>query len=155
MRLLRLAPLISVLGLPVFAQDQSASYPSRPLRVVIGYPPGSGIDLVPRMVGERLVAKWGQPVLVENRPGASGHIATEIVAKATPDGYTLLSVPPGFATTPFLFSSLPFDPDSLLPITVLVSQANLLVAHPGRMGDVHTFQDLVAAAKARPGALNY
>jgi len=142
-------------ALPVFAQDPAAAYPKRPIRVVIGYSAGGGSDIVPRLVLERVAAKWGQPFLVENRPGASGHIATEIVFKAAPDGYTLLSVPPAFATTPFLFGSLPFDPDALVPITVFVSQANLLVAHPGRMPDVHTFHDLVAAAKARPGALNY
>src|SRR5207302_10772161 len=141
--------------LPAFAQDPAAAYPKRPIRVVIGYAAGGGSDIVPRLVLERVSAKWGQSFLVENRPGASGHIATEIVFKAAPDGYTLLSTPPAFATTPFLFGSLPFDPDALVPITVFVSQANLLVAHPGRMPDVHTFQDLVAAAKARPGALNY
>ena len=142
-------------ALPVFAQDPAAAYPKRPIRVVIGYSAGGGSDIVPRLVLERVAAKWGQPFIVENRPGASGHIATEIVFKAVPDGYTLLSTPPAFATTPFLFGPLPFDPDALVPITVFVSQANLLVAHPGRMPDVHTFQDLVAAAKARPGALNY
>jgi len=145
----------AAVALPAFAQDPAADYPKRPIRVVIGYSAGGGSDIVPRLVLERVSAKWGQPFLVENRPGASGHIATEIVFKASPDGYTLLSVPPAFATTPFLFSPLPFDPDALVPITVFVSQANLFVSHPGRMPDVHTFQDLVAAAKARPGALHY
>ena len=147
--------LAVALALPALAQDPAAAYPQRPIRVVIGYAAGGGSDIVPRLVLERVGAKWGQQFLVENRPGASGHIATEIVAKAAPDGYTLLATPPAFATTPFLFSSLPFDPDALVPITVLVSQANLLVVHPGRMPDVQTFQDLVAKAKARPGALNY
>jgi tripartite-type tricarboxylate transporter receptor subunit TctC len=142
-------------ALPVLAQDPAAAYPQRPIRIVIGYSAGGGVDIVPRIVVERLTAKWGQPFLVENRPGASGHIATEIVAKAAPDGYTLLAVPPAFATTPLLFGALPFDPDAFMPISVLVSQANALVAHPGRRPDVRTFQDLVAAAKARPGALNY
>jgi tripartite-type tricarboxylate transporter receptor subunit TctC len=147
--------LAAAAALPLFAQDPAASYPQRPVRVVIGYSAGGGVDVVPRIVVERLSAKWGQPFLVENRPGASGHIATEMVAKAAPDGYTLLAVPPAFATTPLLFDSLPFDPDAFVPISVLVTQANLLVAHPGRMPEVHSFQDLVAAAKARPGALNY
>ena len=156
MRLLRLVPLISVLAaLPVFAQGQSASYPNRPLRVVIGYPPGSGIDLVPRMVGERLLAKWGQPVVVENRSGASGHIATEIVAKAAPDGYTLLAVPPAFATTPHMFPSLPFDPDAMVPVTVMVTQANVLIVPAGKLPQVRTLSGLIEAARARPGQLNY
>src|SRR5919206_312662 len=98
-------------ALPDIAQDPAAGYPKKPIRVVIGYAAGGGSDIVPRLVLERVGAKWGQPFLVENRPGASGHIATEIVYKAAPDGYTLLSTPPAFATTPFLFSSLPFDPD--------------------------------------------
>src|SRR5918911_2989746 len=147
--------LALAMALPAFAQDPAAGYPKKPIRVVIGYAAGGGSDVVPRLVLERVSAKWGQPFLVENRPGASGHIATEIVAKAAPDGYTLLSVPAAFATTPHMFASLPFDPDAMVPVTVFVSQANLLVSHPGRMPDVHTFQDLVAAAKARPGALNY
>src|SRR5687767_2217140 len=90
-------------ALPALAQG----YPNRPIRIVVGYPPGSGVDLAPRFVGERWAAKLGQPFVVENRPGASGHIATEIVAKAAPDGHTLLSVPAAFATTPHMFASLP------------------------------------------------
>src|SRR5205085_904318 len=119
-------------AMPVLAQDPAAAYPKRPVRVVIGYAAGGGSDIVPRLVLERVAAKWGQPFLVENRPGASGHIATELVFKAAPDGYTLLSTPPAFATTPFLFGSLPFDPDAPVPITVSVPQATLLAAHQGR-----------------------
>ena len=104
-------------ALPSFAQDPAAAYPKRPIRVVIGYSAGGGSDIVPRLVLERVAAKWGQPFIVENRPGASGHIATEIVFKAVPDGYTLLSVPPAFATTPFLFGPLPFDPDALVHVS--------------------------------------
>src|SRR5438105_8228650 len=144
--------LVALAALPALAQS---SYPNRPIRMVVGYPPGSGVDLVPRLVGERLAAKWGHPLVVENRPGASGHIATEIVAKAPPDGYTLLTVPPAFATTPHLFATLPFDADAMVPVSVMVSQANLLIVHPGRMGEVRTLQDLIEAAKARPGQLNY
>lgn len=150
-----LALLAAALALPAPAQDPAAAYPQRPVRVVIGYPAGGGVDLVPRLVGERLSAKWGQPFVVENRPGASGHIASEIVFKAAPDGYTLLAVPPAFATTPYLFATLPFDPDALVPVSVLASQANVLVVHPGRLPEVRSLQDLIAAAKARPGALNY
>jgi tripartite-type tricarboxylate transporter receptor subunit TctC len=131
------------------------AYPNRAIRMVVGYPPGSGVDLVPRFVGERLLAKWGHPLVVENRPGASGHIATEIVAKAAPDGYTLLTVPPAFATTPHMFATLPFDSDAMVPVSVMVSQANVLVVHPARLSEVRTFQNLIETAKARPGQLNY
>jgi tripartite-type tricarboxylate transporter receptor subunit TctC len=147
--------LCAFLALLVTSNVLAQAYPNRPIRMVVGYPPGSGVDLVPRLVGERLAAKWGHPLVVENRPGASGHIATEIVAKAAPDGYTLLTVPPAFATTPHLFASLPFDADAMVPVSVMVSQANVLVVAPGRMSDVRTLQDLVEAAKARPGQLNY
>ena len=138
---------------PVRAQDPVASYPSKPIRVLIGYPAGSGPDLITRWVGERLLGKWGQPFLVENRPGASGHIATDIVAKAAPDGYTLLVVPPAFATTPHLFAKLPFDPDAMVPVTVMASQANVLMVHPGRLPNVLTLQDLIDYAKANPDKL--
>jgi tripartite-type tricarboxylate transporter receptor subunit TctC len=147
-----LAMLAALAALPALAQSP---YPSRAIRMVVGYPPGSGVDLVPRLVGERLLAKWGHPLVVENRPGASGHIATEIVAKAPPDGYTLLTVPPAFATTPHLFATLPFDADAMVPVSVMVSQANVLVVPPARLSEVRTLQDLIEAAKARPGQLNY
>jgi tripartite-type tricarboxylate transporter receptor subunit TctC len=144
--------LAALAALPALAQTP---YPNRAIRMVVGYPPGSGVDLVPRLVGERLLAKWGHPLVVENRPGASGHIATELVAKAAPDGYTLLTVPPAFATTPHLFATLPFDADAMVPVSVMVSQANVLVVPPARLSEVRSLQDLIETAKARPGQLNY
>jgi tripartite-type tricarboxylate transporter receptor subunit TctC len=153
MRLLTV--LLAVLVAVPSVLHAQGTYPNRPIRVIIGYPPGSGVDLVPRYIGERLLANWGQPLVVENRPGASGHIASELVAKAAPDGYTLLSVPPAFATTPHMFSSLPFDPDAMVPVTVMVSQANVLVVHPGRLAQVRTLPALIEVAKANPGKLNY
>jgi tripartite-type tricarboxylate transporter receptor subunit TctC len=147
--------LVTAACLPTLALGQAASYPSKPIRMIIGYPPGSGVDLIPRMVGERLLVKWGQPMLVENRPGASGHIATEAAAKAPPDGYTLLTVPPAFATTPAMFDSLPFDADAMVPVTVMVLQANALVVNVARNGALQTVRQLVDQAKANPDKLNY
>jgi tripartite-type tricarboxylate transporter receptor subunit TctC len=143
-------------ALPAAAQGQAAAFPNKPFRVVVGYPPGSGVDIVPRFVGERLVAKWNQPFVVENRPGASGHIAAEIVAKAAPDGYTLLSVPPAFATTPHMFATLPFDPDAMVPVIIMASQANVLIVPAGeKLIRLQTVKDLIDEAKANPDKVNY
>ena len=139
---------------PALAQEPLSSYPSRPIRVVSGYPSGTG-DMLVRMVNEHLQAKWGQPLVMENRPGASGHIATEAVAKSAPDGYTLLVVPPAFATTPHMFATLPFDPDAMVPITVMASLPNVLLVHPTKLPNVHTIPDLIAHTRANPGKLNY
>lgn len=137
------------------AQSQGAAWPSNPVRIVIGYPPGSGQDFTARLVADRLRAKTGQAFVVEHRPGASGHIATELVYKAPPDGHTVLCVPPAFATTPFMFSSLPFDPEAMMPITIMATQANLLLVNSARLPTVRTLQDLIAYAKANPGRLNF
>jgi tripartite-type tricarboxylate transporter receptor subunit TctC len=91
------------------AQDlsaQAASYPARPIRMIIGFPPGGAVDIVARTVGEKLAAKWGQPVIVESRAGAAGNIAAEAVSRAEPDGYTLLTTPPTFVINPSLYPKL-------------------------------------------------
>jgi tripartite-type tricarboxylate transporter receptor subunit TctC len=144
-------------GLAQLAQAQNpvAAWPSNPVRILIGYPPGSGQDFTARLVAERLRAKTGQAFVVEHRPGASGHIATEFVYKAPPDGYTLLVVPPAFATTPFMFSSLPFDPQAMMPITIMATQYSVLLVNSERLPTVRTLQELIAYAKANPGKLNY
>ena len=91
-----------------WAQDPGANYPSRPIRVIVPFPAGGAADALPRMVGERLTARWGQPVVVENRVGASGSIGTEAVARAEPDGYTLLATPPApLVINPSLYASSP------------------------------------------------
>ena len=151
------ALLAWMLGLVQVAQAQNpvADWPNRQGRIIVGYPPGSGMDFTVRLVAESLRQKTGQPFIVEHRPGASGHIATELVYNAPPDGYTLLCVPPAFATTPSLFSSVPFDPDAMLPITIMATQANLLLVNVERLPNVRTLQDLIARAKANPGKLNF
>jgi tripartite-type tricarboxylate transporter receptor subunit TctC len=121
-----------------------------PVRILIGYPPGSGQDFTARLVAEHLRAKTGQPFVVEHRPGASGHIATEFVYKAAPDGHTLLVVPPAFVTTPFMFSSLPFDPEAMMPITIMATQYSVLLVNSERLPTVRTLQELIAYAKANP-----
>ena len=140
---------------PLRAQESVATYPTKAIRVLLGYPPGSGADLIPRMVSERLQQNWRYGFIVDNRPGASGHIASELAFKAPPDGYTLLVVPAAFATTPHMFTSLPFDPDAFVAVTIMASQANVLTVSPGRLPDVRSLTDLIALARAMPDKLFY
>ena len=137
-----------------FAAAQ-VQWPTKPYRVVIGYPQGGAQDLIVRLGAEKILAKTGQALILESRPGASGHLATEQVFKAAPDGYTLMVAPPAFVTTPFMFSELPFDPDALVPVTLLASQPNVFAVNPGKLPNVHTLQQLIDLARASPGKLNY
>lgn len=137
--------------IPVQAQG---SYPNGPIKIVVPFPPGGLIDALTRMVAEQLVAKLGQPVIVDNKPGASGNVGAELVANAKPDGYTLLSTPPPpLVINQSLFPRLPFDPAKFVPITILTSATNVLIAHPKVQAD--NAADLIAQARAYPGKLNY
>jgi tripartite-type tricarboxylate transporter receptor subunit TctC len=124
------------------------------VRIVVPQTPGASTDLTGRLIAQKLSPVLGQPVIVENRPGAGSLVGTELVAKATPDGHTLLVVASSLTISPLLHASLPFDPQrDFAPITQLSSFPNILVVHPGV--PVKTVQDLVTLAKAKPGALNY
>src|ERR1700687_1463276 len=117
MKSLRFAWLaaLAVLG-AALAQDPAANYPSRAIRIIVPFPAGGAADALPRIVGERLSAKWGQPVIVDNRAGASGSIGAEMVARAEPDGYTLLSTPPApLVINLSLYLALPYDPAQFVP----------------------------------------
>jgi tripartite-type tricarboxylate transporter receptor subunit TctC len=131
------------------------TYPARPVHIVTPYPPGGGGDLLARVFGDRLSRTWGQPVVVDNRPGAATLIGTELVAKAAPDGYTLLVTSDSSITSnPHLYPKLTFDPlRDLAPITQLIGSNMVMVVHPSV--PVRTIADLVALAKSKPGALNY
>ena len=131
---------------PAFSQ----SYPARPLRIIVPTSSGSGGDLVARMVAQPLSERFGQQVVVENRAGASTIIGTDLVAKAAPDGYTLLMAVPAIAINPSMFRKLPYDaPRDLAPITRTAIAANLLVVHPSV--PVTSVKQLIALANARPG----
>jgi tripartite-type tricarboxylate transporter receptor subunit TctC len=131
------------------------SWPQKPVRVIVPFAPGGASDLMPRLVGEKLTAMWGQPVLMENRPGAAGNIGMELGAKSPPDGYTLLSAPNGnLVVNPHMYSKLAYDVfKDLAPITRIAAVQNVLVVHP----DVpaNTVKELVALARAKPGTLNF
>ena len=144
------AALLLSLALPAKAQD----YPAKPIRIVVPFPAGGSADLIPRIVGEKLAAKWGQAVVVENRAGAAGNIGAELVYKAEPDGYTLLSAPPPpLVINQNLYTKLAFDPTQFAPVSVMAAIPNVLLVHPGvGAGSV---QDLITFAKAAPDRLNY
>jgi tripartite-type tricarboxylate transporter receptor subunit TctC len=148
---------LTVLALTAASSIVSAAepaYPTRPIRVLVGFSPGGGTDVAVRIIGKKLSEIWNQLVVVDNRPGAGGLIAFDIVAKANSDGYTLLATSPSFAIQPGLAAKLPYDPiRDFAPITMASAAPYLLVVHPGV--EAKTVKDLVALAKANPGKLNY
>jgi tripartite-type tricarboxylate transporter receptor subunit TctC len=129
-------------------------YPSRPVRIVVPFPPGGSADLMPRAVAEKLSAAWGQPVLVENRAGAAGNIGAEAVYRADPDGHTLLSgPPPPLVINRLLYPKLGYDSSQFVPITVIGAIPNVLLVHPKVAAK--GVAELIALAKQNPGKLNY
>ena len=129
------------------------NYPSRPIRIVVPFSAGTAVDVIPRIVGKKLAARWQQPIVIENRPGASGNIGADIVAHARPDGYTLLGTPPGpLILNERLMASMPFDPHAFVPVSIIAAVPNVLVVHP-RLS-IATIDEFVAYAKAHPGKLN-
>jgi tripartite-type tricarboxylate transporter receptor subunit TctC len=145
------AMLAAVLWCTALAQQ----WPARPVRIVVAYPPGGGIDVMARQIADRLTTAWGQPVVVENKPGANTIVATDSVAKSVPDGYTvLMTTDATFSINPHLYAKLPFDPQrDFAPVTMLVLLQQLLVAHPSL--PANSLDDLIKLAKAKPGTINY
>lgn len=132
------------------------TYPTRPIRLIVSFPPGGAADLVARLVGQPLSARLGQPVVVENRPGANGNLAGELVARAAPDGYTLLVGPSGlFAINPHLYAKMAFDPlKELVPIASVQFNTLLLTANPS-LGSVKNFRDFIDLARKTKPPLFY
>lgn len=139
----------------VFYPTASAQpYPSRPLRVVVPFAPGGAVDLVARTLAPRLNEALGQPVVVDNRGGAGGTVGTDIVAKARPDGHTLLIASMGVAVNAVLYPKLPYDTlKDLAPVTTLGEQPNIVVVHPSLAAK--SIGELVALARSKPGQLSY
>ena len=145
------AVLLLACTLSAFAQ---AGYPDRPIRVIVPFAPGGGSDLVARYLGPRLSDRLGQPVVIDNRPAASGILGTEIVAHATPDGHTLLLVFSTHAQSAKLFRKLPYDPiKDFAPITEVIATPLVMLVHPSV--PAKTVQEFIAYAKSNPGKLNY
>ena len=129
-------------------------YPVKPIRVVVPFPPGGTADLLGRIVGRRLGELYGKSLVVENRPGASGHVGAAEVARATPDGYTLVIGTIGIHAAHKMYKKLSYNPAAdLEAVTILAELANLLIANPGV--PVKSVEELVALAKAKPGTLNF
>jgi len=149
---LLLSALAFAVALPGLAQAQS--YPDKLVRIVVPFPAGGTADLLPRVIGEKLSAKWGQSVIIENKTGAGGNIGAELVYNADADGYTLLASPPGpLAINHNLYKALRFDPTKWVPVTVVATVPNVLAAKTGLQAD--SVQALIAMARTNPGRVTY
>src|SRR5438105_3511591 len=150
MRLLSLAFALVLCG-GAFAQ----TWPAKPVKLLVAYPPGGGIDVMARQLADKLTPAWGHPVVVENKPGANTIVAADALAKSAPDGYTvLMTTDATFSINPHLYAKLPFDPQrDFVPVTMLVLLQKHLVAHPSL--PANTLEELITLAKAKPGSINY
>lgn len=133
---------------------QAADYPNKPIRFVVPFPAGGYSDVLARIFSQKLSENLGQPIIIENRPGASGNIGAEVVARTEPDGYTFLVTSTNLSTNPSLFKKLPFDPLKSFTHVSLISESPLLVVvHPSTQ--VHSMKELIALLKAKPGQIRY
>ena len=130
------------------------TYPTRPLRLIVAFAPGGSVDVVARLVGQKLGESLGQQVVIDNRPGAGGNVSAEIAARAAPDGYTLYICSASLVANPSLYRKVAYDPiKDFAPVTLLASAQSVLVAHPGFTAK--SVKDLIALAKKMPGKINY
>jgi tripartite-type tricarboxylate transporter receptor subunit TctC len=152
-RLLAVAGLVLASLIPAVALAQA--WPARPIRVIVPYPPGGTSDILARSLGDKLGAALGQPIVVENKPGANGNVGAEFVAKSPPDGYTLLLADIGaLAISPSVYPGLTFDPvKDFAPVTLVAYSPHILVVNPSV--PVSTAQELIALARSKPGKLNF
>ena len=145
-----LALAFAVVSLGAIAQ----AYPSRPIRVVVPFTPGTGMDIIARNVGPKLSERLGQPVVIDNRPGASGNLGAELVARAAPDGYTMMVSGDPLVVSPHLYRNVPYNPlTDFAPISLAAHGTLMLVAHPGTK--FNSVADLISQAKANPGRVTY
>lgn len=149
-----MAAWATVLAMAAGAASAEPGFPSKPVHVFVPYAAGGGVDVLTRTLGEAVSRQWGQSVVVENRPGAGGVIASQAVATSAPDGYTLIMVASGHATNPFLYPKIPYDTfRDFTPISLLASSPNILLVRAD--SPFKTVGDVVAAAKAKPGSLSF
>lgn len=145
---------LAALALAAPSVAAPGSYPAKPVRLIVGFPAGGSVDIVARLVGQRMSEAMGQQFIVDNRPGAHGIIGTELVAEAPPDGYTLLMVSGGHSINPSLYKNLPYDTlRDFAAVSCVASYPLLLLVHPSL--PVKSVKDLIALAKAQPGQFNY
>lgn len=154
-RALLLMAACTALSNAALAQD-AAAYPDKPIKIIVPFPPGGAADTFARMAGQKLAEAWGnrQQVLIDNRPGAGGIIGTEATVKSAPDGYTLEMVTIGHAVNPYMYAKLPYDTRAeLSPVAVIANVPSLVVVNPAN--PAKTLKDLLAAAKAKPGDIQF
>jgi tripartite-type tricarboxylate transporter receptor subunit TctC len=138
--------------LSISALAAAQDYPSKPIRVIVPLAPGGGTDLAARVTAQKLTERWGQQIIVDNRPGAGGNIGTELVARAAPDGYTLLVTNPApIVVNPWLFAKLPYEPKDLTPVVMLAPTYYVLITHPSV--PARSVRELIGVAQRQPGKL--
>jgi tripartite-type tricarboxylate transporter receptor subunit TctC len=136
------------------AASAQSSFPSKPVRIFVPYAAGGGVDILARTLGDVVSRQWGQPVVVENRPGAGGVVASQALVTSPPDGYTLIVVASGHATNPFLYPKIPYDTfKDFAPISLLASSPNILLVRAD--SPFKTLGDMIAQARAKPGTLSF
>ena len=146
--------IATAIALAAAPHAAAQNYPTGPMRIVVPFTPGGGTDILARLIAQKLNEAWIQPVVVDNRPGASGTVGTAFVAKAAGDGHTMLIVPAGYAGNPSLYKKLPYDQNrELAPVSCLASGPLTLVVHPSL--PVHSVKAFIAFARARPGEINF
>ncbi|MBS0608099.1 MAG: tripartite tricarboxylate transporter substrate binding protein [Proteobacteria bacterium] len=146
-------PLIALAACAMGGAQAQGDYPSKPIRFIVPYPAGGGTDTIARLIGTQLSQRWGQPVVVENKPGASGILGNDIVAKAPGDGYTVLMGITAVVQIPALYKKVPYKLSDLVPVSQIAKSADLLMVP--RSTGVATMQQFVDKARAAPGTLNY
>ena len=154
-RLIALALLSALATSPATAQERADAFPTRAIKIVVPFPAGGPSDVLARMIGQKMSEDWGQPVVIENRPGANTVLGAQQVAKAAPDGYTLLmAINSTLTMNQYLYRTPPYDPfNDFAPITLTAKTMQLLIVNAA--SDVKTVRDLISKAKAQPGKLNY
>ena len=157
----RRALLLAAIALPattVALDARAQAFPAKPIRIVVGFPPGNTLDTIARVMAEHLRVKLGQPVLVENKPGANGILGATEVARAAPDGYTILCTnSSSMVVNPQIYKKLSYQTAEFAPLSMVISAPMILTVNPAneRVASVNTMGDLMAMAKARPGAISY
>ena len=155
MRLPWIVPFLAfIFAAPLLAEEDPATYPSRPLRMVVPFAPGGGTDVLARIFGQKLGAMWPNAVVVDNRPGASATIGTDIVARSKPDGLTMLLIADTHAINVSLYKKLPYDPvKDFAPVVLLATAPHIVVVHPSV--PANSLKELIEYVKSNPGKLNY
>src|SRR5690242_4140057 len=150
---LRLAGALAGIVLSCTAAAAESGYPAAPVHILVPYPPGGAVDIIARTLGDELGRHWGQSIIIENRPGAGGVIASQALVKSPPDGYTLILVAAGHALNPYFYAKMPYTFDDFTPISLIGSSPNILLVKAG--SPYKTLTDMLADARARPGQLSY